>query len=193
MPKVVDHDRLRGRIRAAALTVFAARGIKGTGLAAVADELGVGRSTLYHYYADKTALLADIARDLLAQEAAMFRAAVDDSGPAPRRLDALISKLAGVLDEWAAVGPAVLDLRSISSGQFRRFYRRIRGDLALLIAEGQRARQFTARLEPEAAASLVLAIIDGMLLQYMAEKRAIPRGQQLTKLLHWSVRRLLAP
>jgi AcrR family transcriptional regulator len=192
MPKLVDHDRLRHRIRAAALAVFAARGVKGTGLAHVADQLGIGRSSLYHYYPDKTSLLADIARDLLAQEAAMFRAAVRESGSPRRRLEALIARLAGVLDEWAAVGPAVLDLRSISSRQFRRFYRRIRQDLASLIAEGQRARQFTTRLEPDAAASLVIATVDGLLLQHMADKQAIPRGQQLTELLLWSVRRLLA-
>ena len=139
MPKLVDHDSLRRQIRTAALTVFAARGAKGTGLAHVADELGIGRSSLYHYYPDKTSLLVDIASDLLAQEAALFRAAVRDSGAASQRLEALISQLAGVVHEWAAVGPAVLDLRSISTPQFRRFYRRIRQDLATLIAEGQRA------------------------------------------------------
>lgn len=193
MPKLVDHDGLRKRIRAAALVVFAARGAKGTGLAHVADELGIGRSSLYHYYPDKASLLADIARDLLAQEAAMFRAAVRNSGSPRQRLDALVASLAGVLHEWAAVGPALLDLRSISSRQFRLFYRRIRQDLAALVAEGQRSGQFTTRLEPDDAASLVIATIDGLLLQYMADKQAIPRRRPLREFLQWSIGRLLAP
>lgn len=191
MPKVVDHESLRHQIRAAALDVFAARGVKGTGLAHVADAMGIGRSSLYHYYSDKTALVSDIAGDLLAQEAEMFHAAATDSGSVSARLNTLISRLAKVLDEWAAVGPAVLDLRSVTSAQFRRFYRRIRRDLAALIAEGQQAGQFGTRLSPDNASSLVIAIVDGLLLQYMADRRAVPRGRQLERLLMWSIRRLL--
>lgn len=193
MPKVVDHESLRRQIRTAALEVFATRGVKGTGLAHVAEAMGVGRSSLYHYYPDKTTLVTDIAGDLLAREAEMFHAAATDSGPVLERLNTLITRLASVLDEWAAVGPAVLDLRSVSSVQFRRFYRRIRQDLAALIAEGQHARQFGTHLSPDHASSLVIAIVDGLLLQHMADRRAIPRGQRLVRLLTWSIRRLLQP
>lgn len=193
MPKVVDHDRLRCEIRSAALDVFAARGVKGTGLAHVASALGLGRSTLYHYYPDKRALVADIARDLLAREAKMFQAAAREPGSVGRRLELLVSRLAGILDAWSAVGPAVLDLRSVTSLQFRRFYRGIREDLAALVAEGQRTRRFGTAVSPDHAASLVIAVVDGMLLQQMADRRAIPRGRELARLLTWSIRRILEP
>ncbi len=193
MPKLVDHDSLRRQIRAAATEVFAARGVKGTGLAHVADAMGIGRSSLYHYYSDKATLIADIASDLLAREAKMFREALEDDRPVEQRLNTLIRQLTSVLDEWAAVGPAVLDLRSVTSPQFRKFYRRIRQDLAALIAEGQRAGQFGTQLSADHASSLVIAIVDGLLLQYMADARAIPRGRQLERLLAWSIWRLLQP
>ena len=53
MPKVVDHDQQRERIRRTAWAVFARRGIKSTGLAHVVEAASVGRSILYHYYANK--------------------------------------------------------------------------------------------------------------------------------------------
>jgi len=193
VPKVVDRDSQRRQIRAAALEVFSARGVKGTGLAHVADAMGIGRSSLYHYYADKSELIGAIAGDLLAQEAEMFRAAVRDPGTVDERMNLLIARLAKILDEWAAVGPAVLDLRSVTSRQFRRFYQRIRQDLAVLIAEGQRKQQFGTQLTADHASSLVIAMIDGLLLQYMADKRAIPRGRRLADLLTWSIHRLLQP
>jgi len=75
MPKIVDATEQRGSIRRAATRVFSRRGVAGTGLAHVAREAGMGRSTIYHYYRDKTALTRDMVRELLSEEEALFAAA----------------------------------------------------------------------------------------------------------------------
>ncbi|TDJ05786.1 MAG: TetR/AcrR family transcriptional regulator [Deltaproteobacteria bacterium] len=75
MPKIVAAAAQRRQIRLAARRVFARRGVARTGLAQVAERAGMGRSTLYHYYPDKAALVRDLARDLLQEEAELFNAA----------------------------------------------------------------------------------------------------------------------
>ena len=73
MPKIVDARAQRGEIRRAARRVFSRRGVAGTGLAHVAEAAGMGRSSLYHYYADKASLLRDLVRDLLAEVESFHR------------------------------------------------------------------------------------------------------------------------
>ena len=68
MPKVVDTAVQRREIRRAARRVFARRGVASTGLTHVAEAAGMGRSSLYHYYADKASLVRDLTRELLAEE-----------------------------------------------------------------------------------------------------------------------------
>ncbi|MGA0566409.1 TetR family transcriptional regulator [Rathayibacter sp. KR2-224] len=51
-----DTDATRRRLRDAALVEFAAHGLDGTSVAAIADRAGVNRERLYSYYGDKEAL-----------------------------------------------------------------------------------------------------------------------------------------
>ena len=68
MPKLVDRVEQRREIRRAARHVFARRGVAGTGLTHVAEAAGMGRSSLYHYYPDKAALMRDLLREVMTEE-----------------------------------------------------------------------------------------------------------------------------
>lgn len=50
----------RAEIRAAALDLFAERGIDATSLREIAERIGVTKAALYYHYASKDALLADL-------------------------------------------------------------------------------------------------------------------------------------
>ena len=80
MPKVVDPTIQREDIRSAARSVFARRGVRGTGLAHVAEAAGMARSSLYHYYPDKDSLLADLLQEMLEQERLLFRSQLRAEG-----------------------------------------------------------------------------------------------------------------
>ncbi|GAA2011127.1 TetR/AcrR family transcriptional regulator [Microbacterium ulmi] len=53
-------ESVRSDIRRAALELFSAVGFHGTGIRRIADEAGVSLATLYHYMANKEALLAEM-------------------------------------------------------------------------------------------------------------------------------------
>lgn len=191
MPKVVDARSQRVDIRAAARRVFAERGVRGTGLAHVAEAAGMGRSSLYHYYPDKDALLAEMVGEMLEQERALFRHCLRASGSPLERLEGLARACAALFPEWAAFGRVILDLRLEDAKGMRGFFRLIRRDVAAVIAEGQVDGSFARSPAAEVQASILIGAIDGLLLQYFVDPRALPAPEALTGALADVVRRMV--
>lgn len=192
MPKIVDAEIQRNEIRAAARVVFAQRGVRGTGLTHVAEALGMGRSSLYHYYPDKDALLADLVHEMLEQEQALFRACLRGEGTPLARLERLAEACAGLFPEWAAFGRMILDLRLEDAKLLKAYFRSLRRDLTAVIAEGQRNGGFTRELDAKVCASVLIGAIDGLLLQYFVDEHALPEPAELTEALRATTRRIVA-
>jgi TetR/AcrR family transcriptional regulator, transcriptional repressor for nem operon len=194
MPKIVDRKLQREAIRKAARHVFAQRGVAAVGLVHVARAARIGRASIYHYYPDKAALVRDLVRDLLAEEEALFSRALRDAKGRPiERIESLTAKLTELFADWASLGRMLLDLWATSRPMFKPFFGRIRRDLAQLIADGQRASQIDATLDPDEAAAAVIAIIDGTLLQLIVDPAAFGETARTRRLLVRNVRRMLQP
>jgi len=194
MPKIVDRELQRKAIRKAARRAFARRGIEAVGLVHVARAAGIGRASIYHYYADKASLVRDLVRDLLADEERLFSQALHEAKGSPlERIQTLAAGLTELFAQWASLGKMFLDLWAASGSTFKPFFRRIRSDLAELIAEGQRAGDIDRTVEPREAAAAVIAIIDGMLLQMIVDPAAFGETPQTRRLLLRSVQRILQP
>lgn len=193
MPRIVDPRAQRADIRRAAWEVFARRGVAGTGLAHVAQAAGMGRSSLYHYYPDRGALVRDLARELLDGEGALFARARSGSGAPLERIDRLCRELVGLFEPWMAVGRNLFDPRSLRSAGFRRFFRRARRDLAAVIREGQESGDVDGALDPETTAALFIGTVDGLLLQIFVEPSAFPDRDALVAALTHAVRGVLRP
>jgi AcrR family transcriptional regulator len=192
MPKVVDAEAQREEIRAAARLVFAERGVRGTGLTHVAEALGMGRSSLYHYYPDKNALLGDLVREMLQQERALFRACLRAEGTPLARLEALAEACGGLFPEWATFGRMILDLRLADAKLLKTYFRSLRKDLSAVIAEGQRDGSLSKELDARVCAAMLIGAIDGLLLQYFVDPRALPKPATLAQALRTTTRRLVA-
>ena len=193
MPKVVDATSQREEIRAAARQVFARRGVRGTGLAHVAEAAGMGRSSLYHYYPDKRALLSDMVGEMLEQERELFRACLQSDGPPLQRLEGLARACAGLFPEWASFGRVIIDLRLEDAKRMRGFFRAIRRDTAVVIAEGQADGSIAASPSARVQSSILIGAIDGLLLQYFIDPRALPSPDDLAEALVGVTRRMLSP
>ncbi len=193
MPKRVDATAQREQIRNAARRVFARHGVAGTGLARVAEAAGMGRSSLYHYYPGKRALLRDLIRDLLDEEGRLFEAAAESEGSALERIDRLTASLAGIFDDWAPAGRLLAELRTQSVAPFRAFFRRIRRDLAGLIREGQLLGEIDRALDPDLASAVAIGAVDGLLLQVLVEPRAFADPAALRDALVTAVHKGLVP
>jgi AcrR family transcriptional regulator len=192
MPKVVDAPSQREAIREAARRVFAQRGVRGTGLAHVAAAVGMGRSSLYHYYPDKGALLADMVHDMLDRERQLFRSCLAAGGSPIERLEGLARACAAWFPEWADFGRLIIDLRLEDAKGLRKFFRAIRRDTAAVIAEGQADSSIVASPDSAVLASILIGAIDGLLLQYFIEPRALPTPDDLAQALVDVTHRMLS-
>ncbi len=192
MPKVVDATSQREEIRAAARRVFSERGVRGTGLAHVAEAAGMGRSSLYHYYPHKDALLADMADEMLEQEQELFRACLRAEGSPIERLEGLARACGLLFPEWAALGRGLMDLRLEDVKGMRGFFRAIRRDMAAVIAEGQADGSIAASPSPELQASILIGALDGLMLQYFIDARAFPSADDLADALALITKRMVS-
>lgn len=193
MPRIVDPAEQRREIRDAARRVFARRGVRGTGLGHVADAAGMGRSSLYHYYPDKATLVRDLLRDLLAREEALFESVSRGEGRPIDRIETLASVLPAAFEEWAVAGRLLVELRASDARLFRPFFRRIRGALAALVEEGQRAGEMDPDLDPGIVSATIIGAIDGILIQYLAEPAAFADREALLDGLLGVIRKLVRP
>jgi TetR/AcrR family transcriptional regulator len=88
-----DHDAKRAEIMNVAARTFADAGYHGASMNALAQECGVSKALIYHYYSSKEALLFDIIESHLSDLIAEVEA-VDDPAAEPReRLGRLVIAL----------------------------------------------------------------------------------------------------
>jgi AcrR family transcriptional regulator len=166
--------------------------VRGTGLTHVAAAMGVGRSSLYHYYPDKRTLVRDLLREMLAEEEAFFDAVVSAQGPPLARLERFFRDQIAMFEAWSAMAPLLFELRSSESRRLRPFFRRIREKLATLLREAQGAGEIDASLDTALASAGAIAVIDGLLLQYYVEPSAFDRDTLADAVMR-GVRRAVAP
>jgi AcrR family transcriptional regulator len=191
VPKIVDEEQRRGRIRAAAREVFSRRGLATTGLAHVAAAAGMRRSTLYHYYADKAALVRDLADDVLAEEEAVFEAALEAEGSALERIARLADGVIRLFEARVALGRILLELWASEPRRIRPTLRRVRKALAELIRIGQEQEEIAAELDPDVTALLLVSLMDGLLIQVFLDPQAVRAGARLRRSFGRAVRRVL--
>ncbi len=66
MPKKIDHNAYRTELAQAAIPLFSQYGYHGLGMRKIAEQLGISKSALYHYFPNKQALF-HACTDLLTQ------------------------------------------------------------------------------------------------------------------------------
>jgi AcrR family transcriptional regulator len=169
MPKVVDHQARRRRIADALMRVASARGLEAVSLRHVAAEAGVSTGMVQHYFRTKdemmTFAIEMIGHDVqarLAQDAAAL-----GENPAPRAviraLMVQILPLDDVRRREAQVGLAFMAYTAVrpdAGAGLRTNIAQMRGFLAGLIGGGTSRPDI--RADPEGAAALLLALVDGL-------------------------------
>lgn len=191
MPKVVDAAEQRAQIRAAARRVFARQGGTGSSLARVAKEAGVSRSSLYHYYEDKAALVRDLARELLEEEEGLFRVALLSEGSVVERIERLADRVVERFSEWSQVGGALLQIWLEDQRRVRKLLRGLRADLTEILHRGQELGEIDPSLSAEATATLLIGMIDGLIIQAFLDSRALPGEPEMRDTLVAFLERVL--
>ena len=193
MPKRVNAAEQRAEICRAARRVFTQRGVAGTGLTHVAEVAGMGRSSLYHYYPDKQSLLRDLVKQTLVEEREVFEGVLRGEGAPHERVERLARVLVSLFDEYAGAVRMMSDLRLLDAAPFRSFFRKVRAELAAVIAEGQARGDFDPDLDPALSAATLIGAIDGLLFQHFADGRAFATLDGLADAVARFARKALSP
>jgi AcrR family transcriptional regulator len=158
-------EQRRAEILTAARDVFAERGYRGASLAAVAERVGLTQQGVLHYFPSKDALLIEVLR----RRDAMDKA-TDANEPAGlhdvERLVAYNATQPGIVQSFT-----VLSAESVTENHPAKpfFVERYR-DVRVRIAEAIRAElgdELPAGLDAEGAASLLIAVMDGLQVQWL--------------------------
>lgn len=155
-----------------ALAAFAAQGFRGASLAAIAHEVGISEPGLLHHFSSKKDLLLGV----LEFHDERVKALVDDVAAAG---GSFADQLLGIARTHEA-DPAFIRLFTVLAAEsvdpdhpahewFVQRYRRVRGYLREGVVREQRQGRLRADVDPDHVARLVVAVLDGLELQFLLE------------------------
>ncbi len=193
MTKLIDQinaprpfgDRLDGKegeIIRAAYRCVVERGIAATTTHAVADYAGINQGNIHYYFRTKDALLERLLEEMFSNSVNNIRA-VANGDLSPREKMSLIlslgSSLVGPRRDELVVFFAFWAHAMSNGGNWRQLYvdlfRKFRGTIVAILKQEQWS-QFNIKGGEEAVASMVVAIVQGLGLQYIMDPAAVEQA-----------------
>ncbi|WP_208104057.1 TetR/AcrR family transcriptional regulator [Modestobacter roseus] len=161
----------RQQILAAAAQAFAETGFHGTSLADVATRVGVSQPGLLHHYPNKQALILAVLEERDDEDSRYLDETFRDGDPT-------VVEWLMALCELNARRPELVRLYTVTAAEsldpahpahefFQHRYQRIRRIMAERIAADQRKGRVDRALDPEHVATEVMAVMDGLQLQWL--------------------------
>lgn len=171
----------RNRILAAAEQVFAAQGFHQASMQDIAAAAGMSPGNLYRYFASKTAIIEAFAEAEREESSAAF-AKVAAAGTI---VEGLLAATRGLVLEQT-LGSVVVALEVMAettrnptvAATVEAAERAVHEDFRKTLAEAQRAGRVRPDLDPDAAATLLLAVADGLV-----ARRLLRRGMDLAAMI----------
>jgi AcrR family transcriptional regulator len=170
MPKIVDKKKKAEAIGSAALRTFGKMGYHSTRMADIAEAAGIGKGTIYEYFANKADVLRFVFEDYFNGFKEGAACAMGDAASPGARLLALVGFAFDHVSEWqdhCAVyvdyfGAArVGDRKLFSLGDI---YADMGALLRGLIEQGQGTGEIVAEVDAQATSELLLSLFDGIVL-----------------------------
>lgn len=167
MAKAVDRVRRREDILGAAVRVFARKGFAASRVEDVAAEAGIAKGSVYLYFDSRDALLAGVFDSYRARSEAVL-AAVGE-GPALERLARLVGGVVDMLAAHREHARVLLDVwGSAPSLDMAAVYRQYREAISALLSQARAEGALRSDVS-EHHATLIVAAIEGCLLQWLAD------------------------
>lgn len=167
-------DARREAILGAAYDHFARYGYHGASLREIAAAAEISHAGLRHHFATKEGLLLAVLEE---RERRAAQAADGQTG-----LDSLIDLVVrnvgsrGLVELFAVLAPQASDPQHPAHAFFVGRYRRVRAFIATGIRDGQADGTIPSNLDADAASALVVALMDGLQVQWLLESDSIDMG-----------------
>ncbi|GAB4583675.1 TetR/AcrR family transcriptional regulator [Nocardia sp. IFM 10818] len=150
----------REQILEAALKTIAERGFLATSVAELAAAVGLSQSGLLHYFGSKEELFVAILR-----KRDEIDAAAAAGEPTPEALIGIIhrnARVPGLIELFTHMQAAAADPRHPAHDYMREHYRRSAEGFVRFLRRLQETGEVPAHLDPEATATMFLALADGL-------------------------------
>ena len=170
----LDSDKAK-RIVAAMRASVGRRGAAGSTFDHVAQEAGVSRGLLHYYFGTKERLLVEVVRHDSDIRLRRLGERLAEANSIDAIVDALVTQLEDYVGEDPASHALIHELFSVARrndevrDELAELYRRMRGQVADVLRAKQREGVVRLRGEPEAVASLLFALGDGLELQLVSD------------------------
>jgi AcrR family transcriptional regulator len=174
-PRPDLRDKREKEILQAAAAVFAQRGFRATRVADVATRAGLGKGTVYEYFASKEDLFlrlfdwytseafATVARELEGRPGSAIDALRRSGETFLASCQQMLPFYPLTLEFWSA--STAPEFKQRLADEFRQLYRRFRAALAAPIRAGIAQGELAPHLNPEAVAAVLVSAYDGLFLQ----------------------------
>jgi AcrR family transcriptional regulator len=172
----LDSDKARRIVEAMRASV-AMRGAPGSTFDHVAQEAGVSRGLLHYYFGSKERLLVEVVRRDSEVRIERLQQQLAGADSIDAIVDVLVRQLEDFVAEVTHAHAIVHELFSVSRHndevreELAELYRRTRGQVADVLRVKQAEGVVKLRGEPEAVASLLFALGDGLELQLVSDPR----------------------
>lgn len=158
----------REEILSIALDVVAREGYRGTTVRDLADAVGLSQTGLLHYFGSKDELLTAVLRrrDELDAENERELTATERMIRSPGHN----ATVPGLVTLYAQLSVEAADPEHPAHEYFQERFTTLRAQIADLIRAGQAEGSMPATLDPERAATIVLALSDGLQVQWLYDR-----------------------
>jgi AcrR family transcriptional regulator len=159
----------RREILLAAIDVFAHRGYRNASIREIADTVGLTQAGLLHYFPSKEQLFAEVVR--VRDE--LDEATSQDIVEALRIAIEHNAQVEGLVHLFVTVSAEAIDETHPGHLYFQDRYVHLIGLLRERIVAGQQQGVLSRAIDPEMAARLCLAVVDGMQIQWLLDSDSV--------------------
>jgi len=173
-PRKLDGDKAQSIVAAMRASV-GKRGAAGSTFDVVAREAGVSRGLLHYYFGSKERLLVEVVRRDCDSRIAALEERLEAASSVDEIVDTLAASLEAFLEDDPGTQAVLYELLSASRrseeirAELAELYRRWRDHLAEVLARKEREGVVVLDAPPEAVASFLFALGDGMGLQLISD------------------------
>lgn len=177
--------RLRSRAIDIGIELFGSAGYNGATLTEVADRLGMSLTGLQHHFPDKDSLLTAVLEERDRRDAVRIenRSTLDG-----------LENLILMLSESEA-SPGLIELQCVLAAEatsaehpaheyFQKRYATLRDEAARAFAELAEQGQLSPAMTPASLAKMVIALVDGLQLQWLLDRGAVDVEAEVRTFIH---------
>ncbi|MEN8222573.1 MAG: TetR/AcrR family transcriptional regulator [Acidobacteriota bacterium] len=182
---IVDKKKKKQEIVLAALEVFAVKGFSRTTIRDIAEQAGIGKGTIYEYFTDKD----EIIHNSFFYFQNFYEFDIEDILLSDRNgKEKLVSVIKSITKILRGEDCKYLDLmfdfwaegikghsKSIMLNEMNRFYKSYRNLFEDILIEGIGDGSLRSDLDPDAFASIIIGMLDGIMVQWILDKEGFEK------------------